>query len=404
MLRTLPFLLLTAALALADWPQWRGPARDGTLVGEKLPDTLPEKPVQKWRQPLGGGYGGIAVTSGRVYVMDRQKAPKEVERVLCYAASDGKLLWTHAYPVAYGKLDYGNGPRTTPTVHDGRVYAYGALAHLHCLDAATGKVLWQVDGVADLKSRIPTWGHACSPLIDGERVLVQMGAPAACLMAFDRKTGKEVWRGLNDPPGYASPTILKTATFRRLLYWTPENVVGLDPDTGRVCWKVPFPITYGVSIGDIVWEGRIILASNYWSGSKALKLDAKGDNPELVWESKALSLLMSTPLVRDGKVYAIDRFAGLKCLELTTGKVLWEGERVTERGNNPHASLIGSGSRVLLFNDRGELILGELQPEGFKKLGTASILPGKPWAHHAYSAGRVYVRSDAEIVCVEVGR
>jgi outer membrane protein assembly factor BamB len=401
----LPLLLLPTCLALAaDWPQWRGPSRDGTLPGVTFPDRLPEKLPVKWKQPLGGGYGGIAVSQDRAYVLDRQKEPKEVERVLCFDTVTGKELWSHAYPVVYGKLDYGNGPRSTPTVHDGRVYTFGAMAHLHCLDAVTGKVLWKVDGVAELKSRIPTWGHACSPLIDGERVLVQMGAPDACLMAFDRKSGKEVWRGLADPPGYASPTILQTPTFRRLLYWTPDNIVGLDPGDGTVRWKVPFPITYGVSIGDIVWDGRIILASNYWSGSKALRLDDKGDNPELVWEGKALSLLMSTPLVRDGKVYAVDRFRGLKCLELATGKVLWEGEQVVERGANPHASLIGAGSRVLLFNDRGELILGDLTPTGFTNRGTANILPGRPWAHHAYADGRVYARTDEEIVCVEVGR
>jgi outer membrane protein assembly factor BamB len=405
LVRCLPLFFLPACLSLAaDWPQWRGPVRDGTLPGVTLPERLPEKLPLKWKQPIGGGYGGVAVAGGRVYVMDRQKEPREVERVLCFDADSGKPLWSHSYPVAYGKLDYGNGPRSTPTVHDGRVYTFGALAHLHCLDAVTGKVLWQVDGVADLKARIPTWGHSCSPLIDGERLLVQMGAPDGCLMAFEYKSGKEVWRGLGDPPGYASPTILRTDTFRRLVYWTPDNIVGLDPEDGKVCWKVPFPITYGVSISDIVWDGRTILASNYWTGSKALKLDAKGDNPELAWEGKALSLLMSTPLVRAGKVYAIDRFRGLKCLELTTGKVLWEGEMVVERGSNPQASLIGAGSRVLLFNDRGELILGDLQPTGFKNLGTAKVLPGKPWAHHAYADGRVYARTDEEIVCIEVPR
>jgi len=395
-------LLVPVGLALADWPQWRGPNRDGTLAGEKLPDALPERLPLKWKQPLGGGYGGVAVADGRVYVMDRQKAPAEVERVVCLDADTGKAVWTHSYPVAYGKLDYGNGPRGTPTVHDGRVYTFGALGHLHCLDAVTGKVIWQHDCVKAFQARVPTWGHACSPLIDGDRLIVQVGAPDGCLMAFDRATGKEVWRSVSDPPGYASPTILATDGFRRLVYWTPEHIVGVDPDTGKERWKVAFPITYGVSIADVVWDGRVILASNYWTGSKALRLDAKGDNPELVWEGKAWSGLMSTPLVRDGKVYAIDRFKSLKCLELATGKVLWEGEPVTrDRDRNPQASLIAVGSRVLIFNDQGELILGDLEPAGFKRLGTAAILPDqRPWAHHAVAGGRVYARTDEEIVCV----
>lgn len=400
------FALLPMSTTLADWPQWRGPNRDGTLVGSTLPEKLPATLPLQWKQPLGGGFGGISVVGQRLYVMDRQKTPREVERVLCLDAATGKTLWTHTYPVTYGKLDYGNGPRATPTVHDGRVYTYGALAHLHCLDAVTGKVLWSHDCKEKFGSRIPTWGHACSPLIDGERVLVQVGGPDACLMAFDPKTGQEIWRSVGDPPGYASPTILKTDTFRRLVYWTPENIVGVDPDTGKERWKVPFKITYGVSITDIVWDGRIILASNYWTGSKALRLDEKGDNPELVWEGKAWSGLMSTPIVRDGKVYAIDRFRSLKCLELTTGKVLWEGEQVTrERDRNPQASLIASGSRVLLFNDMGQLILGDLEPTGFKHRGTATILPdSRPWAHHAISDGRVFARTDEEIIAVELPR
>jgi outer membrane protein assembly factor BamB len=149
-----PFLLLTlvfgawsANTAAADWPQWRGPGRNSFWAEKTLPASLPEKLAVRWKQPIGGGYGGIAVAAGRLYVMDRQKRPREVERTLCLDARTGKTLWTHEQVVSYGKLDYGNGPRCTPTVHAGKVYTLGALGHLHCLEGRSGKVLWQGEHV-----------------------------------------------------------------------------------------------------------------------------------------------------------------------------------------------------------------------------------------------------------------
>lgn len=385
-----------------DWPQWRGPARDGVWHEKDLPDQFPANGLKpRWRLPLGGGYGGIAATGGRVFVMDRQAEPREIERVLCLDAVSGKILWSHEYPVQYGKMDYGNGPRSTPTVHQERVYTFGAVGHLHCLDAATGKVLWSHDTVKAFKARVPTWGHACSPLRDGDRLVVQVGAPDGSLMAFDRLTGKESWRGVSDPPGYASPTLIQTKTYRLLAYWTPEHIVGVAPDTGKVRWQVPFQVTYGVAISDLVWHEEVLLASNYWSGSKAMKLDAKGDNPEVVWEGKQLSLLMSTPLVGSGHVYALDRSRGLKCLEMKTGKVKWEDAPITPRGRNPQASLTWvGGDRALIFNEKGELLLARLTPEKYQTLGKTAVLSGVVWAHPAFADGCLFARGDEEILCV----
>jgi outer membrane protein assembly factor BamB len=274
---------------------------------------------------------------------------------------------------------------------------------LHCLDAATGKVLWSRDTTRDFQGRVPTWGHACSPLIDGEQLIVQVGGlPDACLVALDAATGKEIWHSLPDRPGYCSPALVATRRGRLLLYWTPEHVVGLEPQTGKVRWKVPFEgITYDVSISDVVFADGVLLASNYWSGSKALRLDEDGDHPEVAWEGKQLSLLMSTPLIRGSHAYALDRHRGLKCLEMRTGKVLWQDEHVTPRGSNPQASLVWAdhSSRVLILNERGELLLAELTPQGCRVRGKAAIL-GPTWAHPAYADGCAFARNDEEIVCV----
>jgi outer membrane protein assembly factor BamB len=409
------FLSLAASLRADDWPQWMGPKRDAVWREDGILDKLPKGgPKELWRAKIKGGYSGPAVADGLVYVMDfvtdadtkdlsnpnKRPKVKGKERVLCLNAKDGKEVWKHEYDCEYA-ISYPAGPRCTPTVHDGKVYTLGALGHLHCLDARSGKVLWSHDTVKTFGARVPTWGHACSPLIDGKRVVVQVGGKGGSLLALDKQNGKEVWRALDDPPGYSSPVIVETAKWRQLVYFSPRHVAGLNPESGKVLWKVPFKgIEYDVSISDVVFSDGVLLASNYWSGSKAITLDEKGLNPEVAWEGKDLSLLMSTPLVKGKHAYALDRDRGLKCIEMRTGKVVWENQHVTPRGRNPQASLAWvGGDRALILNTPGELALVELRPRGLTKRGKASVI-GRTWAHPAFADGCVFARSDSEIVCV----
>jgi outer membrane protein assembly factor BamB len=394
-----------AAVQADDWSQWRGSARDGTWSNERITDHLLGKSLTpRWRQPIGGGYAGIAVVGDRVYTLDRQAKPHERERILCLDATTGRSLWIHEYAAPYHKMDYGNGPRSTPTVHSGRVYTMGAVGHLLCLDDDTGRVVWSRDTAKDFQGRIPTWGHACSPLVDGKRLIVQVGGqPNACLVAFDAATGKECWRSLADRPGYSSPILIGPPTGRQIVCWTAENVVGLDPDTGQVRWRVPYVSTYDVAISDPVWHRGILLVSGYWEGAKAIQLDRHGLHPNVLWQGKQLSCLMSTPLSRDGFVYALDRREGLECVDLATGQVKWKGVHVTPKGRNPQATLVWAGDtkgrRALILNELGELILARLTPESYRELGRAALIPGT-WAHSAYAAGAVFARNDQEILCV----
>jgi outer membrane protein assembly factor BamB len=413
------FLLAVSLLALpgparaGDWPQWRGPTRDGVWDQDGLPDRFPDAGLKTvWRRAIGGGFAGIAVAGGRVYTLDRRTQPGEVERVLCLNATTGAELWVQAYPVSYGKMDYGNGPRSTPTFHDGRVYTFGAVGHLYCFDAAAGRILWSHDTVKEFGGRVPMWGHACSPLVDGEHVIVQVGGEQnASLVAFHRISGKEIWRSLSDRPGYSSPILIEPrgrepkVSVRQLVYWTPQHIAGLDPVTGKILWQVPFESTYDVAISDPVWHDGVLLVSGYWEGSRALRVGPDGDKPKIVWEGRRLSLLMSTPLYRAGNTYAVDKRDGLKCIELRTGKVRWQGEHVTPKDQNPHASLVWAGRRALIFNAKGELILAELSPDGYRQISKAAVLkasvPGSPaWATPAFADGCLFARNDEEIVCV----
>ena len=200
--------------------------------------------------------------------------------------------------------------------------------------------------------------------MEGETLIIQAGGKGACLVALDLRTGKEAWRALEDRPGYASPAILGTGKARQLAFFTPQHLVGLDPATGKTRWKEPFDgITYDVAISDPVLADGVVLAGNYWSGSKAVALDRDGMGKGVAWEGKELSLLMCTPLVSGKHVYALDRFKGLKCVEARTGRILWENEHVTPKDRNPQASMAWiPGGKALILNTPGELLMVKPTP------------------------------------------
>lgn len=425
----LSFALLVLVLTMPfpvraeEWPRWRGPRGDGTWNGPNVADAWPRQGLKRlWKQTLGGGYGGISVADGRLFVMDHEKLPAASdhdgrERVLCFDAATGKELWSHRYPTRYGNLGgYANGPRAAPTVFDGRVYTLGAVGHFHCFEATSGKVLWSKDLVRDVKARIPEWGFAASPVIDGDRVIVHVGAePEGCLLAFDRRTGREVWRSLSDPAGYCTPILIDSRGGRQLIAWTPLHVHGLEPDTGKPLWTVPYPVTYGVSIASPIFQEDLVFVTGYWEGAKAIRLGPRLTDAELLWEDRRqLRGLMAQPLYRDGHIYLIDKQAGLTCCELKTGKKRWDdGNRLTPKCRNPHASVIwlGTGPRALALNSDGDLVLARLEPSGYRELARTRILNGNVWSHPAFAGRYVYAHSDGaehpdagphELVCIEL--
>ena len=390
-----------------DWPRWRGPRGDGTWNGPKLSEHWPAELKLRWHNPVGGGYAGVIVAGDRVLLADRQTAPAEVERIVCYDAGTGRTLWTHSDPVHYGQLDYGNGPRAAPTVFEGLVYTLGAMGKLNCLDLKTGSVRWSADLVADFGGRMPTWGFAASPVIFRDTLIVHPGsAQGASVMALNRRTGKKVWASLSDEATYATPMLIEQAGRNQLVCWTPSHVRGLDVATGEALWEIPYEVTYGVSIATPVYHKGIVFVSGYWAGSKAIRLDPSGRKATLAWEEdRLLRGLMSQPLCRDGYGYLLDKNFGLTCFEMATGKKIWgdDQHRMTARNTNPQATLvwIGEGDRVLILNAAGELILARLDPKAYTEIARSKIVDDT-WAHPAYADRYVYARDDHEIVCREL--
>ena len=413
--RFAPFVvgLLAASAVAEDWPRWRGPRGDGTWNAPQVPEKWPAEGLRPlWKQPLAPGFSGISVSGGRAYTMDRpwaddeKKTPADAERIVCFDATSGKPLWEHRYAASYGKIDYPKGPRCTPTIHLGRVYTLGAAGHLHCLDAATGQVLWQHDLVQTSQARIPEWGLAASPIIENDLVIVHAGLErGGCFSAYDRLTGREVWRSGDEPAGYCTPIVVDHADIRLLIGWTPEHIVGIRAASGELLWKVPYKITYGVSIASPIFHDGIVLVCGYWEGSKAIKLGDKPTDAQLLWEeNRYLRGLMDQPLYRDGIGYLLDKQHGIVGFRYADGQKLWtDDNRLHPRDRNPQVSMVwlGDSDRAIALNAQGELILIRLTSEGLSEQSRTKIV-GNTWAHPAYAGDCVYARDDEQIVCLRL--
>jgi outer membrane protein assembly factor BamB len=401
----------SAGLLAEDWPGWRGPRKDGSWQAPPLPAQWDAGgPPTVWKQPIGAGYSGIAVVGDRVFTMDRPKptdknqTPDGHERVVSLSTTDGREIWSQTYDASYGDLDYGTGPRSCPTIHDGMVYTLGAVGTACCLRSTTGEVVWQRDLRAE-GAQIPTWGLAASPVIEGNLVILHAGLPKGSVVALDRHTGKEVWRSLDDPAGYSTPIVVRRPGGDVLVVWTPENVHGLDPATGKVYWSMPYKVTYGVAIATPIAEGDILFVSGYWEGSKAYRLGPKPTDCEILYEeNRWLRGLMCPPLWKKSTAYLLDKQHGLTRFELSTGKKDWDDQnQLTPRDRNPQASIVwtGQGSRVLALDSDGNLILARFEAEGYVEESRANII-GPTWAHPAFAGDSVYARSDSQIVRVRV--
>jgi outer membrane protein assembly factor BamB len=435
-LSIVPVLLVAGSMARADdWPQWLGPRRDGIWRETGIVEKLPTNGLKvRWRTPMGGGYSGPAVANGRVYVMDRQLAPEvknpanafsrsEIpgrERVLCLDEADGRILWQHEYDCPY-TVSYASGPRVTPAVAEGKVYTLGAEGNLVCLDAEKGTALWSNDFKKSFRIKTPMWGFAAHPLVDGKKLICLAGGQGSVAVAFDKDTGKELWRALSaKEPGYAPPMIYEFAGKRQLIIWHPEAVNALDPETGKVFWTHPLTpaVRAGMSIPTPLQVGDRLFLTSFYNGSLLLRVDS--DTPSVVWQSKKVSEMdtdglhsvMATPLIENGYIYSPCSYGQFRCLKLETGERLWETFEPTsgKSARWGHAFIVKHGNRSFIFSEKGDLIIAKLSPEKYEELSRAHLLdpvnrdPGRPvvWSHPAFANKSIYARNDKEMVCVSL--
>ena len=414
---TVALPLLCALVSRADdWPQWRGANRDGVWRETGILETIPASGLEvRWRAKVGQGYAGPVVAQGRVFVTDHVFDP-EVERVQCFDEATGKALWVHAYPCDYKDMEYGNGPRASPTVHDGKVYTLGTQGHLFCLDAAKGEVVWQKSLTKDFNGSIPRYGVSAAPLIVGDLLIVCAGGkPEASVVALDRNTGELRWKALADRPAYSAPIVITAGGCQQLIVWTADSVTGFEPDTGKVFWQVPRKSVFDPAevVALPVLHKDMLLCMGAWSrGSVMLKLDSAKPGASVLWQTGSKpTTMISTPLFRDDDhFYAVLGNGRLACLDAATGKEVWDTREPTgARGGTAH--LTPNGDRVFLFNQTGHLILARLTPAGYQELGRALLVEPTAgyraqgpltWAHPAYANKCVFARNDRELVCASL--
>jgi outer membrane protein assembly factor BamB len=411
-------LLLTPALLCAgDWPEFRGNAQRTAVWHEPgLPAALPkEGPKVLWRQSIGHGYSGPAVANGRVFIQDRLKPggtnTADTERLLCLDARDGSLTWAVAHPREL-KLrgGYDNGPRCTPTVRDGRVFALGAMGDFVCADEKTGAVIWRKDFLKEFSAEIPEWGLATSPLIEGRLVIVQAGGkPGATVIAFDRETGREAWRALDDKAGYAPVIAIESAGRRQLIAWTGEAMCALDPVTGAVHWREPRKLAWDQAVSVPTWHaGRsLLLFPSDREGCVALRLASDRPAFTTAWDRTALACLHASPVLVGDHVYALHHYGlekatcgQVRCINVADGEMKWAEGSVTKLKGFAQATLTLNAATGVWYvtNDRGELITAKMTPEGFQELSRAQ-LTGTTWSHPAYAQRRIFARSETTLLC-----
>lgn len=435
-------LLIAPSARGDDWPQWMGPERDGVWREKGIVRAIPASglPV-KWRVPVKGGYTGPAVADGRVYLMDYDQTEGELsnspndrtlltgsERILCFDAATGKLLWKHEQVVPY-EISYASGPRCTPTVIDGRVYALGAEGNLTCLDAETGRVFWAKYFKREYNAPTPIWGFCGHPLVEGQLLICLVGGPGSVAVAFDRTTGKERWRALTaSESGYCPPTMIEIGGKRRLVIWDADNINAMEAATGRVLWSQPLKPMYGMSImapqPAKTPDGSFLFASGIGRVGALFKLAADGSKADVVWRGEpktAVYCANSTPFIAGETIYGCDCDTGkLMAVDLATGKRLWDTLEPTSGGERraKHATAFlvrqdppGDGTRTWIFSETGDLILAKLTPEAYEELGRMQVVSptnecfGREvvWSHPAFANRCIFVRNDNELVCVAAG-
>jgi outer membrane protein assembly factor BamB len=428
-------LLICAGHARADdWPQWLGPKRDGVWRETGIIEKFPESGLKvKWRVPVHAGYSGPAVSGGRVYVTDRKAGTSSGrdpfqrgvipgnERVLCLNEADGKVIWQHEYDCPYN-VSYPSGPRATPLIHDGKVYTLGTEGNLICFNAADGKVLWSREFKKDFAIDTPLWGFSAHPLIDDDKLICLVGGSNSVAVAFDRNTGKELWRALGaKEPGYCPPMIYSVGKTRQLIIWHPESINSLDPKTGKVYWSHPFPVRSGLSVPTPRVQDDLLFITSFYNGPIMLRLDRDKPAASVVWRGKSTSerntdglhSIIPTPFIDGDHIYGVCSYGQLRCLKTATGERMWETFAATtgdKEARWANAFLIKNGDRYFLHNEKGDLIIARLSPKGYEEISRAKLVEptntaaGRDvvWSHPAFANRCVYARNDKELVCASL--
>lgn len=384
---------------VTDVPQFFGPARNGFVPAVQLDeDWKTNPPTELWRQSIGAGWSAFAVVSGRAYTQEQRG---EEELVTCYELLTGKLLWAHADKTRFFQWQGGEGPRATPTIHEGLVHTYGATGLLNCLDASTGKSLWQRSVLSENRLANIEWGVSASPLIVDDEVIVTGGNPRGpVLFAYNRKTGAPIWKSGDDQANYSSPILATLAGKHLILCNNVRALTAYDPADGAIildhAWGgEKFP---KASQPVVISEDRVFISAGYGMGCQLLEVKAKPDgklSTTEIWSGMKMKTQFNSPALLKGHLYGLDD-GRLACIDIATGDRLWK------EGRFASGQSLLAGNRIIVQNESGPVHLCAAKPDGFTELAKLNALSSKTWNHPVLAGRFLLVRNDREAVCYEL--
>ncbi len=383
------------------WTNFRGPNRDGQYAEQTVLTNWPAKgPVELWRQPIGGGYASFVIAHGLAFTIEQRR---EQEAIAAYDLQTGREVWTLTYPGLFHEWMGGDGPRATPTWHDGRLYALGAQGDLHCVEAATGKLLWKRKVLLDTNTDNLPYGMTTSPLVVDDKLIVSagatLGANSKSIIAYNRLTGEPLWQADQDTQAYASPMLVTLAGVRQLLVVSAKRVMGLSPVDGKMLWDYPWIVPYENAISQPVITGtnRFVISAGYGTGAAGVEIAATGSGLQAkeIWRNKLLKNKFASSVFLNGCLYGLDEDI-LVCVDASTGERKWKGERY-----GYGQLLLASGHLIILCGD-GDLALVKANPEKSEELARFTAIKGKTWNHPALADGKLLVRNATEMACYDL--
>lgn len=393
-------LALGVPAAANDWPLFRGPNQDGVSAESGWLTQWPASgPKIAWRKEVGIGVSSFAVVGNRVLTMGNRQ---DADTVWCLDAESGRVLWRFDYPCKFESRNFEGGTASTPTVDGSLVYTLSYDGQAHCLGLADGRAVWSKHLVRDFGGRQSSYKYAGSPLVTGGLVIFDTGADGKSTVALDKTTGSEVWAGGDDLSGYATPIPFTHAGKRGVLMFKARAMVGLDLLTGRERWRIGWRAFYDCNASTPTVIGdKVFISTGYGGRSARGALFQLGQNePRQLWVNQDVGTKMSSAVVYEGHVYCVSEKSGgqLMCVDLRDGRTVWAQQRFA-----PYGTLMIAGGKLVILDEKGELVIADAAPGGYHELARAKVLDGRCWAMPVLANGRIYARTNkGQMVCVDV--
>jgi outer membrane protein assembly factor BamB len=385
----------------SSWTDFRGPNRDGRYTATPIRTNWPREGLPRlWKQPVGGGYASFVVADGRVFTIEQRR---NQEVVAAYDIGTGRELWTHGWNAFFQESMGGDGPRATPTYHEGRIYALGAQGEFRVLDAVKGTQIWRRNILTENNASNLSWGMSASPLIVDDKVIVLPGGPTgSSVVAYNKVTGDPIWKALDDEASYTSPMVATIGGVRQIVVVTATRAVGLTVDKATLLWEYPWTTFSGINVSQPIpftHEGRnlMFISAGYGHGAAVFELVPTGNRfqTKTIWQNQRMNNKFTSSVLHDGNIYGLDESI-LASVNAVTGEQNWKG------GRYGYGQIMLAGDYLIVLTEDGDVVLVRASPARHEELARFSAIEGKTWNHPIIADGKLLVRNLQEMAAFDI--